>query len=198
MKLSNGRNLQSPKGMVTRPTTSRVRFAVMNRLQYKLLHARWLDLFCGSGIMGCEALLAGVKAVVAMDKEYNAVVTSTYNLQITQKCINYPSSIAVCKTDSLHWLDTQVGHVRPFDIIYIDPPYSDGVYEIVLYKIAQYRWLNSNGIVVVECDNSTFPFDDQVWNLLDRRNYGKTTLLYLSLRVQHHDGTGSKLLQKVL
>ncbi|MFS6825881.1 RsmD family RNA methyltransferase [Cyanobium sp. ATX-6F1] len=49
---------QSP-GEIARPTTARVRLAVMNLLAPDLAGARWLDLFCGSGVMGCEALQRG-------------------------------------------------------------------------------------------------------------------------------------------
>ena len=64
LRLSGGRRLKSPPGRGTRPTTARVREAVMNMLGSRLEGCRWLDLCSGSGIMGCEALLHGAAALL--------------------------------------------------------------------------------------------------------------------------------------
>nr|AUG32741.1 hypothetical protein PLO_769 [Paulinella longichromatophora] len=192
MRLNNGRKLKSPKGVNTRPTTSRVRLATMNILESKIVKARWLDLFCGSGIMSCEALIYGATAIVSIDRDYDAVKTSRYNLQTIQKDIRHPTSVALYKSDVLHWLDRRAGDVTAFDVIYMDPPYLGGMYEATLNKIAEGRWINTNGLLVVECNTSTFPINDRVWNLVNRRHYGKTSILYFNLREQHHDGTDSK------
>ena len=44
LRLSGGRRLKSPPGRGTRPTTARVREAVMNMLGSRLEGCRWLDL----------------------------------------------------------------------------------------------------------------------------------------------------------
>ena len=66
LRLSGGRRLQSPPGNTVRPTSSRVRLAVMNLLAAELPGCRWLDLCCGSGVMACEALQRGAREVVAV------------------------------------------------------------------------------------------------------------------------------------
>ncbi|MBM5794489.1 MAG: 16S rRNA (guanine(966)-N(2))-methyltransferase RsmD, partial [Cyanobacteria bacterium K_DeepCast_0m_m1_088] len=83
LRLSGGRLLQSPPGSSARPTPSRVRLAVMNMLAADLPGCRWLDLFSGSGVMGCEALQRGAAAVVAVDQQRAMASTSRINLERT-------------------------------------------------------------------------------------------------------------------
>jgi hypothetical protein len=65
LRLSGGRRLLSPPGLVARPTAARVRLAVINLVADQLPGCRWLDLCCGSGVMACEALLRGAALAVA-------------------------------------------------------------------------------------------------------------------------------------
>ena len=61
MKLISGKRIESPFNKDTRPTTSKVREAIINILGKNLLEASWLDLCSGSGVMACEVLQKGVK-----------------------------------------------------------------------------------------------------------------------------------------
>ena len=79
LRMSNGRRLKSPQAKGTRPTTSRVREAVMNILADKLEGCKWLDLCSGSGVMGCEALQRGAKAVLAVEKDIKTAITCESN-----------------------------------------------------------------------------------------------------------------------
>ena len=69
LRLSGGRRLQSPPGSIARPTSSRVRLAVMNLLAAELPGCAWLDLCSGSGAMACEALHRGASRVVAIEQD---------------------------------------------------------------------------------------------------------------------------------
>ena len=71
LRLSYGRNIKSPYGKKLRPTSSLVREAVMNIVAPKIRQSRWLDLYSGSGALGCEALHRGACKVVAVEKDKN-------------------------------------------------------------------------------------------------------------------------------
>ena len=75
LRLSGGRRLHSPKGEVARPTTARVRQAVMNMFAVELRGCRWLELCGGSGVMACEALQRGAAAVLLVEKILQMVET---------------------------------------------------------------------------------------------------------------------------
>lgn len=124
LRLSGGRRLQSPPGSTARPTPSRVRLAVMNMLAFNLPGCRWLDLFCGSGVMGCEALQRGAAAVVAVDQQRALATTSRANLELTAKGLESSPTIAVHNQEVQRWLQAgrQSDQLEPFDVVYADPP----------------------------------------------------------------------------
>ena len=85
----SGKRIESPLSQKTRPTSSKVREALINILGNKLREASWLDLCSGSGAMACEALQNGAKRVLAIEKEGNCK-----NMQKEPyRCIKYYGSI---------------------------------------------------------------------------------------------------------
>jgi 16S rRNA (guanine(966)-N(2))-methyltransferase RsmD len=129
LRLSGGRRLQSPPGSTARPTPSRVRLAVMNMLAAELPGCRWLDLFCGSGVMGCEALQRGAAAVVAVDQQRSMASTSRNNLELTASGLTPSPELQVVCQEVVGWLQSgPMAEQRPFDLIYADPPYAAGLY----------------------------------------------------------------------
>ena len=97
LRLLGGQRIQSPKGLATRPTTSRVREAVMNLLSRRINNSNWLDLYSGSGIIGCEAIEHGANSVLAIEanrktfkiceSNLNKIASSSQN-QVLVKVIN--------------------------------------------------------------------------------------------------------------
>jgi len=195
LRLSGGRRLQSPPGNTARPTPSRVRLAVMNMLALELPGCRWLDLFCGSGVMGCEALQRGAKAVVAVDQQRAMASTSKANLELTASGLLPRPTIAVYSQEVLRWL--QAGRdsierepsvepfIEPFDVIYADPPYAAGLYGPVTAALRNGNWLQSDGSLLLECSSVALPdlageaFSG--WDLVKQKRYGSSTVLVMAL-----------------
>jgi 16S rRNA (guanine966-N2)-methyltransferase len=68
-----GRTLKAPRGARTRPTSDKVREAIFNILAARMdPPARVLDLYCGSGALGLEALSRGAGAAVLVDDDRDA------------------------------------------------------------------------------------------------------------------------------
>ena len=83
--LFRGRVINSPEGLLVRPTGARTREAVFNILQ-DVSGFSVLDLFAGSGIMGIEALSRGASSVVAVENNRTqalAIKNNYRHLQIT-------------------------------------------------------------------------------------------------------------------
>ena len=80
LKLISGKRIESPLTQKTRPTTSKVREAIINILGNKLEDASWLDLCSGSGAMACEVLQKGVKRILAIEKERKTAKICKKNL----------------------------------------------------------------------------------------------------------------------
>jgi len=185
LRLSGGRRLHSPPGEIARPTPSRVRLAVMNMLAAELPGCRWLDLFCGSGVMGCEALQRGAAAVVAVDQQRSMAATSRTNLELTASgSINTPTVEVVCQ-EVLGWLGRGgSANQEPFHVIYADPPYSAGLYGPVAAAVKRGHWIHPKGSMLLECSSSALPdlqheaFEG--WELLKQKRYGSSTVLVLA------------------
>jgi 16S rRNA (guanine966-N2)-methyltransferase len=115
-----GRRLYVPKAGM-RPTTGRVREAVFSMLG-GIEGAKVLDLFCGSGALGIEALSRGAADATFVDIKPNAV---TRNLDALGISGGEPGRGSVVKSDVLDFLEREVSlgpRVR-YDLILCDPPY---------------------------------------------------------------------------
>lgn len=190
LRLIGGRRLKSPPGRGTRPTTARVREAVMNMLGSRLEGCRWLDLCSGSGIMGCEALLHGAAAVVAVERDAKTAAVCSENLGIAVESAPQPCGFEVIRQDLASCL--RRGWTTPgFDLVYIDPPYASGLLTIALTLLSEGTWLNPDALVICEhpADASIEP--PQGWTIKDRRRYGISGLLLLNPPERHLGGTGS-------
>ena len=80
LRLLSGRKIKSPESQLVRPTTAIVREALMNILQKDLYNSTWLDLYSGSGIIGCEAIERGAKKIVAIEANRKTYKTCYANL----------------------------------------------------------------------------------------------------------------------
>ena len=185
LRLSGGRRLLSPPGDTARPTPSRVRLAVMNMLAADLPGCRWLDLFCGSGVMGCEALQRGAAAVVAVDQQRSMASTSRSNLELTASGLTPSPKLEVVCQEVVRWLQGGLtAEQQPFDLIYADPPYAAGLYGAVAKAVRQGGWLSGHGLLLLECSSSALPActgeEFEGWELLKQKRYGSSTVLMLS------------------
>ena len=181
LRLSGGRKLASPDGQVARPTTARLRLAVMNILAGRLAGSTWLDLFCGSGVMACEALQRGAAQVVAVDQDRRMVATARRNLEAVAQGLAPGLEPMVVQREVLAWLGggTQPPHASGFDLIYADPPYAAGLYGEVAAAVAAGGWLRPEGLMLWECSSLAIPLIPAGWELKDQRRYGSSTLIQL-------------------
>ena len=95
MKVSSGkfggRKLAENKFDHIRPTADIVKQAIFNRLTDEVVGAKVLDLFCGTGALGIEALSRGASEVIFVDKDKRSIMLTNTNLKslnIQAKTIN--------------------------------------------------------------------------------------------------------------
>ncbi len=156
------------KGKDIRPTADRTKEAVFNILRPIISGAKCLDLFCGTGNLGIEALSQGASSVVFTDRAKESVELTKRNLQKVNE------SASVFNTDALSFLSSTRGK---FDIIFIDPPYIDDVSERALEVIRDKCILAENGVIVFERDKPAVCCKGL--SVYDERKYGKAYISFI-------------------
>ena len=181
LRLSGGRRLLSPPGLVARPTASRVRLAVMNLVADQLPGCRWLDLCCGSGVMACEALVRGAARAVAVEQDRRIAAVARANLE----AVGQGRALVICQ-EARRWLAPgPASDADRFDLIYLDPPWPAGLHGPLTEAVAAGGWLAPGGTLLWECDSHAPPSLPAGWQERRRRRYGGSTVVLLE-----RNGTG--------
>jgi len=124
-----------------RPTPDRIRETLFNWLQGRVHGSRCLDLFAGSGALGLEALSRGASDVVFVEKNKSVATQLKSNLEILN------ANASIHQSDALIYLNKKT---QPFDIIFLDPPYRQGLLEKTLEQINQHELLHKNSLIYLE------------------------------------------------
>ncbi len=130
---------------LVRPTTDRVKEAVFNIIQFQVRDTRVLDLFAGCGGLGIEALSRGASRAVFVDHGQASMEVLRKNIAKT----GFEDRAQCLLTDFEAYLKQTDG---VYDLIFLDPPYHQGMAERALAVIAKRQLLSDNGLIVLECD----------------------------------------------
>lgn len=174
---AKGRALKAPKGLTTRPTTDRVKEALFNILGPKVVGAKFLDLFAGSGGIGIEALSRGAQEALFIEKDPKALDVIKANLVLT----GLGHRAMVLSGDVYKNLDYIGRQGQEFEFVFMDPPYLKDFEEPVLAKIDSLKLLALGGKVIVESSKRD-NISTQVGSLaaFRREKYGDTHLTFYS------------------
>ncbi len=172
-----GASLDFPKEKSFRPTQAKVREALISMLKPYLEGARVLDLCCGTGSMGLEALSQGAAHVTFVDMNLTFV---------------YKNCKAICgEDDSQYLLKKSDAALFPkkaqtvYDIIIFDPPWqSKTLYLDSLKAISKFDILSPNGFLVCEHDRRVSLPDVSGLRVFKTKHYGDTALTFIK-REQH-------------
>lgn len=142
----NGRELLGYNVETTRPTMSRVKESMFASIQNYIDDSIILDLFCGTGSLGIEALSMGASRCYFVDN--NKEILRYLNKNINNLDIN-SKSIIVSKDyrDSLLYFKNN--NIK-FNIVLVDAPYKMEVMEEVIELVTKYDLLLDKGILLLE------------------------------------------------
>lgn len=138
---ARGRVLKAVEGPDVRPTAEKVKEAVFSAVQFEVEGARMLDLFCGSGQMGIEALSRGAASCIFIDSDRRSIETAKANLTATGL---FPRA-RVALMDYMAFL---TGARDQFDLAFLDPPYSKGFLQQALPLLA--GKMSAAGVILAE------------------------------------------------
>ena len=182
-----GRKLAPLKGAgeIIRPTSDRVREALFNILAQKVINSKILDLYAGTGALGIEALSRGAEFAVFVDQSKEAAQLIHANLLT---CFPQPKASFLhhrLPTPHIrHQLDKKFFPQITFDLIFMDPPYRQGLAEQTLQMVEDAHLLAPQGVIVVE-EHHNVQLPEHTGTLLqtDHRQYGETAIWIYSAPV---------------
>ena len=137
-----GRKLSFASAPGLRPTPDRVREMLFNWLQGKLLDARGLDLFAGSGALGFEAVSRGLSHVTLVESHRMAAEQLQSNIARLKT-----DQVTCIHTDAFQFLEQQT---QAFDIIFLDPPFGKNYLPTLIKTIHTQNLLAENGLLYIE------------------------------------------------
>lgn len=176
---AKGLPIRVPQGEV-RPTQDRVREALFNILGPTIQGARILDLFCGSGSVGIEALSRGAASARMVDAARPSCAMARQNLERSRLVGG-----SVVQSDCLEFVKRDSGR---YDYIFADPPYAkaigdrDMIAELMTCDNLR-SMLSSGGYFIAEAQEGYGVGDAHSrefpgWELVDTRHYGKNVILF--------------------
>jgi 16S rRNA (guanine(966)-N(2))-methyltransferase RsmD len=175
---ARGRRLFSPKDARVRPTADRVKESLFNILQalpIRFTGCRVLDIFAGTGNLGLEALSRGAAFAVFIDSHKESAALVEKNLRL----LGFSDRGRVLEREALSALRSLERREEPFQIVFIDPPYRQGLAEKVLGVLATSPLIDACSLIVVEFSSrEVLPSEFGVLRMFDRRVYGDTAIAF--------------------
>jgi len=172
-----GKQLTPPKDDEIRPTSDRVRESLFNILSSRLGPnfdgVRVLDLFAGTGALGLESLSRGVSFAAFVDSGVAARGLIRGHIE----AFGVGGQTKLLKRDA-----TSLGPIerfKPFDLIFLDPPYGRGLGEAALIAARDGGWIAEGATIVLEERKGAPVTVPDGFVCEDQRDYGETTIRIL-------------------
>ncbi len=172
---ARGTKLKTLEGKDTRPTTEMCKEGVFSAIQFELHDRVVLDLFGGSGQMALEALSRGAERAVIIDSSRAACEIIKENAAKTKL-------MKQCRIVTADWKEYLRGvkGKEKFGLVFLDPPYTEGILDEILRKIKESDILAPGAIIVCESDKDGIPTPIDGWNFKLYR-YGKSHVTMIRL-----------------
>ncbi|GAB2627153.1 16S rRNA (guanine(966)-N(2))-methyltransferase RsmD [Kocuria arenosa] len=189
---AGGLRLQSVPGRDTRPTTDRVKESLFARLEAwgMLRDARVLDLFAGSGALGCEAASRGAAAVTLVERHAGAARVCRANAGTVHRALGRDDVVTVRHgAVGAYLADPAEG---PWDLVLADPPYPLPEAELATVLAPLVGRLREGGVLVVE-RSSRSPEPDWPAGLrrFEQKRHGETTMWFAETDVTSPSSPGA-------
>jgi 16S rRNA (guanine(966)-N(2))-methyltransferase RsmD len=137
-----GRIVKMPKGI--RSTQEKVRKALFDILG-DIEGLSFLELFAGSGAVGFEAVSRGAADLTLVEYNRDCLLAIKKNIESLK-----PKSCNLYPLEAHRAIQAFYKNKRKFDIIFLDPPYYQGLAKKILQSLGAYDILARNGLVIVQ------------------------------------------------
>ena len=169
---AKGRKLRTLKGNETRPTSDRVREALFSSVGDRVVDAKVLDLYAGSGALGIEALSRGAASATFVEGNDKAAEVIRKNLAQTR--VRGDSEVLNVTVE--RFFDS--APALRFDLVFIDPPYSLGIPADPM-RLLLSGYVSDDALVVVEASSRIDAERPAGYQVTSEKRYGDTTLVFM-------------------
>lgn len=161
-----------------KPSTSRSKeaiFSIINadKFPHSLENSNMLDVFCGSGGVGLEALSGGAKSVCFVDMNAEQMAL----LKDFIKKVEMPQRVSFMLCDAGRMPKAK----QPYEIIFLDPPYFENLASKALTSLYNNNWLAPDAIIILELALKEDFTPPSFCKIFDMRNYGRCKIIFMQL-----------------
>ena len=176
-----GKKLFSPASDEVRPTADRAResvFNILNGLIEDWAQVRILDVFCGTGAFGLEAISRGAASACLLDidtgtalKNFKLFEGEKEKIQVVKADVRKKLTLPSPRRE---YKDTL------FNLVFLDAPYCQGLSEVALQNLFAGGWIGDNALIIVELEKNEEINLDSMLKIDDTRVYGAAKFLFLT------------------
>ncbi|MEO6871282.1 MAG: 16S rRNA (guanine(966)-N(2))-methyltransferase RsmD [Chthoniobacterales bacterium] len=176
---AGGIQLDVPKNDI-RPTMDRVKAAIFSSLGDRVIGARVLDLFAGTGALGLEALSRGAASAMFVESDKRAAAAIERNSAKT-------SLEGRIRSQDVFDFLTHASTAETYDLIFADPPYDksklgDSFTKLLLRNDRLHTRLTTEGLFILEKRPGERLPTTELWELVRQKTYGATETLFFQRR----------------
>ena len=172
-----------PKNLKTRPLKNSVRENIFNILEHskkidiKIENSKVLDLYSGCGSFGLESLSRNAAEVSFVERDIDALKSLKKNI----KNLKVKDEIFIFEKDVFNFIH-HFNLKKRFNIIFMDPPYSDKKFIDIFDLFLEREVFNRNCVVIVHREtNSLNKLDFKNLNIIENRVYGRSEIFFYKI-----------------
>lgn len=172
---AKNKRIKSQKGHMVRPTMARIKEALFNIIKPYISDASFLDLYSGTGSIALEALSRGAKRAIMIEKNNDAlkiIIQNVNSMGFEDRCRAY-------RNEADRAIEILEKKREKFDIIFMDPPYTQEFCEKSIKKVESTDILKKDGILIAEHHlHERLPEEIGELKKVDERDYGGKVLSF--------------------
>ncbi len=172
-----GRRLINPEGTMVRPTGSRVKEALFSIIGDLIVGATFVDIFCGTGNIGIEAISRGAGCSIFIERNPKVAEMLRRNI----KTLGLLDRSQIMTLDALKAIKALGKQGQAADIVFLDPPYAYNRVSEIIFAVSASDLVGAGGMVIWQHSTKTNP--EATYGDLNKdttRVYGDTAITFFS------------------
>ena len=173
-----GKSINFLKSVITRPLKDSVKENIFNIITHSnlinvnLKNANVLDLYSGIGSFGIECLSRGAKTITFVEKNTEIIKVLKKNLSI----LSLDNHSTIIKDEISNFL--KIENSKKYDLIFLDPPFSDNLYLDDLRLIKKKGLHKSNHLIIIHRERKKYENLNKVLAPLIVKEYGRSKIIF--------------------